>query len=812
MFATAISKFEDARLIRARARCLRTLWARRFSHGISNSHRAEQQLICTRAFSSSAAAATARTRKHVVRTENDQDNENSDLQFVRINSDDWRFNAPQKKSNGVPNEYIKSGGRVFVRDSTTSVTHSKTSIDATKSSDKSRVVSGKVYPTGSRYTPGSGPGIRWDSGSLLRKPNITSTADKRSDMLTGRSSNSNTIANTANSRDDLSNSGWTIGGVVDSNTSMDDDDTLVYNVISPDKNRLYLNWSATEFFFGEAITPSPSVANDPDCHEDSMETIGDPVLSAVNKNFSSGGSSSSSSSSSSRGGSGGDRGFSSSSGGSDGDDFDDSFLTSHDGTFHELDPAKAPRRIKNAKTISEARLEELLNAEIVSLGLRNPTPFTIHEILSYKNTEELGKVLITELPVRYAHRIKLIQSIPKWHSSDQLRMVRNLYVQSFKDLRSFIDSVEYLGEDSIGHTMSASTATTASSSAIQIKPTIMKQLHESIVKIRDRHKHTVRLIRGCASLDLPLEDTNEILEKFFVGRISTNLLIQRFLELAEPENPKFIDEHCDPMAVCEAAAKSCTSLANKTYGVNPCFEITSKSSERIQFPYPRLHLHFVLFELLKNSARATIQAYGHHGQEEVNKRPIKVTITGDSQSCGIRVRDEGGGIAVHKIPLIWSYLQSTAESDDQADRRVDDVITDEEIMRYASESISESRHISFAGGGCGLPLSALYCRYLGGGLELHSIPNHGTDVFMFLNRITSSQAEKMPTGDEMTIEGGGGGGLGGGSGGYGGGGSGGNSKDRSGGSKDRGFNTINGSINGMGSLDRTSFQNYMSGR
>lgn len=40
-----------------------------------------------------------------------------------------------------------------------------------------------------------------------------------------------------------------------------------------------------------------------------------------------------------------------------------------------------------------------------------------------------------------------------------------------------------------------------------------------------------------------------------------------------------------------------------------------------------------------------------------------------------------------------------------------------------------------AGFGCGLPLSRLYASYLGGKLDILSLPFHGSDAYLYLNRI-----------------------------------------------------------------------------
>merc|ERR1712048_385179 len=44
-----------------------------------------------------------------------------------------------------------------------------------------------------------------------------------------------------------------------------------------------------------------------------------------------------------------------------------------------------------------------------------------------------------------------------------------------------------------------------------------------------------------------------------------------------------------------------------------------------------------------------------------------------------------------------------------------------------------------AGFGCGLPLSRNYATYVGGRLKLDSMPGHGTDAYLTLNRLGNAQ-------------------------------------------------------------------------
>ena len=49
-----------------------------------------------------------------------------------------------------------------------------------------------------------------------------------------------------------------------------------------------------------------------------------------------------------------------------------------------------------------------------------------------------------------------------------------------------------------------------------------------------------------------------------------------------------------------------------------------------------------------------------------------------------------------------------------------------------------------AGYGIGLPMSRLYARYLGGDLNLISLPGYGTHAYVFLPRLSSDQIETFP--------------------------------------------------------------------
>merc|ERR1719420_1018699 len=82
--------------------------------------------------------------------------------------------------------------------------------------------------------------------------------------------------------------------------------------------------------------------------------------------------------------------------------------------------------------------------------------------------------------------------------------------------------------------------------------------------------------------------------------------------------------------------------------------------------------------------------------------------------------------------MIWSYLYSSAaEITENVDEPFAQFETSEEADGSSGDDMA-ARESSLAGTGCGLPLSRLYAEYFGGVLLLKSMPNHGTDTFLYL--------------------------------------------------------------------------------
>lgn len=163
--------------------------------------------------------------------------------------------------------------------------------------------------------------------------------------------------------------------------------------------------------------------------------------------------------------------------------------------------------------------------------------------------------------------------------------------------------------------------------------------------------------------------------------------------------------------------------------------------KNLNFPYVPGHLSHIVFELLKNSLRAVVERYG---VDKEDFPPIKVVVVEGKEDITIKISDEGGGIPRSAIPLIWTYMYTTMEG-----------------QRIDQDFQASDFKAPMAGFGYGLPLSRLVCfhitthsairllilfqyaRYFGGDLRLIAMDGFGTDVYIHLNRLSSSR-EPLP--------------------------------------------------------------------
>mmetsp|Transcript_95766 Transcript_95766/g.249510 ORF Transcript_95766/g.249510 Transcript_95766/m.249510 type:complete len:423 (-) Transcript_95766:32-1300(-) len=363
------------------------------------------------------------------------------------------------------------------------------------------------------------------------------------------------------------------------------------------------------------------------------------------------------------------------------------------------------------QTISEDRLQEFLQAEVKFFARQETTSISISEILQKSEPENAADMCHAELPIRFAQRILQIEDIPTWKSCPELVEVHKLYSHTFRDLR--LQDLNFNNMD---------------------------PFTEMIQTLKERMKGVIpNLAMGMRRLKMEEGWTEaqitEWLDTFLLSRIGTEMLTSQYIacttaNIKTKKNRKgIVDQVCDPASICEQAAKQTKKVARqhfKNIDREPLIIVEHMHSDsRVKFPYVPQYLFYIMVELLKNSARATVDTALKEGGR-LEDRPIVISVGADNRQIAIRVHDKAGGIPFNVADNVWSYMYSTAT------KGVD------------TEDFS-SQGTPLAGYGVGLPLSRLYARYLGGSLHLMSMPGVGTSAYLYLKRLEEDAKEQLPT-------------------------------------------------------------------
>nr|XP_043607035.1 pyruvate dehydrogenase (acetyl-transferring) kinase, mitochondrial-like [Erigeron canadensis] len=330
-------------------------------------------------------------------------------------------------------------------------------------------------------------------------------------------------------------------------------------------------------------------------------------------------------------------------------------------------------------------------------------------IPSDRNMIIAAQFLHKELPIRIARRAIELESLPYGLSEKPAVLkVRDWYLDSFRDLRSFPDIKDIKDE---------------------------RDFTQMIKLIKVRHNNVVpamalgvQQLKKSLDPKLDYEDLDVIhrfLDRFYMSRIGIRMLIGQHVAVHDPNPPPncigIIHAKMSPAQVAKDASEDARSVCLREYGSAP--EINIYGDPSFTFPYVPTHLHLMVFELVKNSLRAVQERYM---DSDKVAPPIRIIVADGEEDVTIKVSDEGGGIARSGLPSIFTYLYSTAMN-----------------PLYERLELGEADMVTMAGYGYGLPISRLYARYFGGDLQIISMEGYGTDAYLHLSRLGDSQ-EPLP--------------------------------------------------------------------
>lgn len=253
----------------------------------------------------------------------------------------------------------------------------------------------------------------------------------------------------------------------------------------------------------------------------------------------------------------------------------------------------------------------------------------------------------------------------------------------------------------------------------------LSPLTEVIMDLRKRHKPVVLLLAEAARnlkvqgiLDGPKME--EWLSKFFNSRLGTEMLTKHYMALltdADEAHIGIVDTKCNPARICQQAIDD----VKRCFGGETDLDIQMnvEHPEDIEFSFISRYLFYIVEELLVNGICATLK---RAREESKQPSPIRITVCADPGRVGIQISDKGGGVPFELSNRIWDYQFST---------------TSEE-----TRSLFTLEPSPISGPGMGLSLCRIYVTYLGGSLDLMSMPGVGTDVYVFLNRIEAGQTSR----------------------------------------------------------------------
>ncbi|KAJ3504127.1 hypothetical protein NMY22_g18023 [Coprinellus aureogranulatus] len=200
-----------------------------------------------------------------------------------------------------------------------------------------------------------------------------------------------------------------------------------------------------------------------------------------------------------------------------------------------------------------------------------------------------------------------------------------------------------------------------------------KRFTKLLENIKSRHDPTVTTVaqgvlewkRSQNARHIGL-DMQAWLDRFYMSRIGIRFLIGQHVALnTQQAHEDYVGIICTKANVHDIVQESIENarfVCEEHYAMfkGPPVQLICPPS--LTFAYVPGHLSHICFELLKNSLRAVVERYGVDSEDSGGYPPIKVIVVEGKEDITIKISDEGGGIPRSAIPLIWTYMYTTMES------------------------------------------------------------------------------------------------------------------------------------------------------
>ncbi|GAA5881727.1 hypothetical protein JCM1840_000351 [Sporobolomyces johnsonii] len=402
---------------------------------------------------------------------------------------------------------------------------------------------------------------------------------------------------------------------------------------------------------------------------------------------------------------------------------------------------------------------EALRRQIAHYATFPQTGVSLRQMVMFGQNPSQGTLLrasqflAAELPIRLAHRVKELDELPhNLNRMPSIEKVKRWYAESFEELVSFPraeltsdieDALRRASNDT--HTLPESKPNPSLPEHMKPRPNQLKSKqgrqkaplqHRYYAnpdqgidwppEVLDYNERFTRLLSNIKRRHDPvvttmaqgiLEFKREIkaphidrsiqtfLDRFYMSRIGIRVLIGQHIALNRLEpHEDYVGIICtrtNVHQIAREAIENATYVCEEHYGLFKGPPVQLICPKDLNFMYVPSHLNHVLFEVLKNSLRAVVET---HGVDCENYPPVKVIVAEGNEDITIKISDEGGGIPRSALPLVWTFMYTTANPEN----------LDQDFQGTDFKA-------PMAGFGYGLPIARLYAQYFGGNLKLISM-------------------------------------------------------------------------------------------
>jgi len=391
---------------------------------------------------------------------------------------------------------------------------------------------------------------------------------------------------------------------------------------------------------------------------------------------------------------------------------------------------------------AKARSRMVLSRRVEEFARKSATAVRLEDLYRWGRGDvstrlKMARFLRREVAVRNAQLCKELQLFP-------FGLAATVGVSEVVD--NFSSYVDALAKSSEPKTLEDDAAfTLLLQSILEDQMNVIRRLGEGVREVRAAvDENGYEAIRS---------EVDRILDRFFMRRIGLRFLLEHHIQSAEvqPGVSGIIHSNVAVGPILRAAAEEARELCKNSFGEAPEVDVVGDGdggdfawglgslanldlSHDRKFTYVPIHLRFSCSVILQNACFAVARKHGRGGSSSGVPLPRVLAIfSHGEEEVAVKVSDQGGGIPRSDLHLAWSYF----------DRPLTQEPTPQE------EPARGRRHTMPLGSGIppgvGLALARLHARYYGGDLVLKSIEGHGTDAYLFLNRL-GHNCENLPQG------------------------------------------------------------------